>query len=274
MRAELAFGNGRRDRSQGKILGVTDRRDRFRKKLTRLRYKALERLCNASSAVKCPNGRVIFVSIEDFRGRKLLDKSGDSNPPTLEAWRRLVSSHDWDIILDVGANYGEMVANVDLPAESQVIAIEPNPLVAGLLLKTIEHNQLPVTLVCVGVSNRTSLSPIDISGASSGRATLRHEELGATGQSPIVAIYTVDDLLKALSIDANGKSVLVKIDVEGHEPQVIEGAMRSFVSAGRVIIVAESLHGEAVPDGFAITQEIPSETRPDLTQDIVLEKVQ
>jgi hypothetical protein len=44
-------------------------------------------------------------------------------------WRSLLAERPWTHVIDVGANYGEMLVGVELPRAATVIALEPNPFV-------------------------------------------------------------------------------------------------------------------------------------------------
>ncbi|MFV0535336.1 MAG: hypothetical protein ACK5MR_17040, partial [Cumulibacter sp.] len=72
-------------------------------------------------------GRRIYVAEGDARGDALIAAGGDFNPGSLHLWRQALELREWDVIVDVGANYGEMLLGVDLPVASRVIAYEPNP---------------------------------------------------------------------------------------------------------------------------------------------------
>ena len=48
----------------------------------------------------------------------------------------LLAERPWTHVIDVGANYGEMLVGVELPQAATVIALEPNPFVIPYLTRT------------------------------------------------------------------------------------------------------------------------------------------
>ena len=70
-------------------------------------------------------------------------------------------------------------------------------------------------MVCVGNDERDT------------NTTLRKENAAASANSEIVEATIGDEALKRLEI--TGPVALIKIDVEGHEPEVIEGLQNTIV---------------------------------------------
>ena len=100
----------------------------------------------ATARVTTSDGRVIFVDPGDPRGLKLMATSGNANPPSLAAWKALVGEREWDLVIDVGANYGEMLLNLE-PAPSRImIAVEANWRIATYLSSSVRANRFPVTV--------------------------------------------------------------------------------------------------------------------------------
>ena len=83
------------------------------------------------------DGKPIYVDLRDERGRRLIEAQGNFNPPTLAIWHGLLGEDDWTHVIDVGANYGEMLANGKLPKRAQIMAVEPNTRVLPFLKKTL-----------------------------------------------------------------------------------------------------------------------------------------
>lgn len=81
-----------------------------------------------------------------------------------------------------------------------------------------------------GLSDQAGSIAFDTSEETSSRGTRR---ISSTGNS-MIEIRRLDDVLHD-----NGRTVAVKIDVEGHECQVVDGA-REFLSANRCLLQVES----------------------------------
>lgn len=78
------------------------------------------------------SGSHIYVNPADPRGKKLLETNGNFNPPAPNIRQELLRRSDWTCVLDVGANYGKMIANGGLTRRAKIVAIEPRrmPLLA------------------------------------------------------------------------------------------------------------------------------------------------
>lgn len=88
-----------------------------------------------------------------------------------------------------------------------------------------------------GLSDRAGNIAFDTSEATSSRGTRR---IASTGNSTI-EIRRLDDVLHDI-----GRTVAVKIDVEGHECQVVDGA-RTFLAANRCFLQVEFSAENRVP---------------------------
>ncbi len=125
-----------------------------------------------------------------------------------------------DLVLDVGANIGNHAVFFAGVTGCKVVAFEPNPDASALLKTNISNNELDdrIDVVEVGI------------GAKKGKAYLAKVEgnLGATslelGRRGHVEIRTLD------SIDLPGPPRLLKIDVEGMELDVLQGARKTLTA--------------------------------------------
>ena len=79
----------------------------------------------------------IFVDTRDNRGRAILDCAGMTQPFTTALWRRLIKIIDPEIVLDIGANYGEIALSSTYGLGTQIHLFEPNPYVRAYLNKSI-----------------------------------------------------------------------------------------------------------------------------------------
>jgi FkbM family methyltransferase len=130
-----------------------------------------------------------------------------------------------DLVFDVGANIGEFTgAFRDLGA--RVVAIEPQPRLSAHLRARFRADPL-VTVVSTAVSDHAGEATLYCTTADA-LATLEEARAtgGATGAGAelewngriTVPLQTMDAL-----VADHGVPVLVKIDVEGHEPGVVLG---------------------------------------------------
>ncbi|MFD9632200.1 FkbM family methyltransferase [Streptomyces violascens] len=147
--------------------------------------------------------------------------------------------------LDIGAFSGiyTLLACQANPA-LRAIAVEPNPRSVVMLRRNVELNDLDerVTVVDRALSDAPGRGRLAIP-CDSTAARLQ------TLASPLprdravshltVDVTTADELARSLPID------LVKIDVEGMEPEVLQG-MRDLISRNRPAVIAECLDASAL----------------------------
>ena len=191
-----------------------------------------------------PGGNRFHVAPEDERGRQLLLRGGDLNPSTLSIWRRLVAERSWTHVLDVGANYGEMLLNVELPPGARVLAFEPNPHVLCHLVGNLLEARIRVEVIAEAVSDGKGFAQLLVDRRWSG--TTRLGESDASGQAGgleprSVPTTTLADELGA-AVKTSRVQALVKVDVEGHEVPVLRGIVEILDDLEDFAALVEILH--------------------------------
>jgi FkbM family methyltransferase len=129
------------------------------------------------------------------------------------------------VVFDIGANVGEyskaVLANC---SNARVFAFEPNPPAFKLLERT-KNERLAVYNFGLGSSSQQSELFEYESSSGSGHATLYknviEKESGKPSKSEPVLIRKLDDVIEELAVE---RIHLLKIDTEGHELYVIQGA--------------------------------------------------
>lgn len=188
-------------------------------------------------ALALPSGKKIFVNLRDRRARQLVDSAGSFNTETMTIWERLVAEDSWTHIVDVGTNYGEMLATVPLPAEAKVLAIEPNPAILPCLKLTLGGLE-QVTLHEVAISNRSGTVDFFVDSDWSGTSRIaKNDQANAR-----VPVTTLDSLLNLSRTKLKRARILIKIDVEGFEIRALRGAMRTLGFADRAVALIELTH--------------------------------
>lgn len=130
------------------------------------------------------------------------------------------------VFLDVGANIGAY--SVALSSRfAEVIAFEPNPIVANILRANLAQNRcLNVKVVEKALGAEPSRATLfSIEKWNIGMASLTSSE----GAEEIATVDVVrgDDLLADL-VQQGVRVELLKIDVEGHEPYALQGLMNTL----------------------------------------------
>lgn len=131
------------------------------------------------------------------------------------------------LLVDVGAHIGDFAQNFrDVFPNTTVIAFEPAKDSFEALRQKYSHDTT-VTLYPYAISNSERRAPIYLQGTLSQGNSLEFHPAGAYGsydnkhdQHDDVQCYTLD----SFAIENDNKKLCLKIDVEGHDIEVFEGA--------------------------------------------------
>jgi len=133
--------------------------------------------------------------------------------------------------VDVGANVGyfTLMAASLVGVRGAVVAFEPSPYAFDRLARTIEGNQLPqVRAIQAALSDTSGTLQIYVPKLPGNHTPTM---VANDGGDPIdVATHRLDECLVDLGID---RVDLMKIDVEGFEPNVLRGA-KSYLEHGKI----------------------------------------
>jgi FkbM family methyltransferase len=131
-----------------------------------------------------------------------------------------------DLVFDIGAAEGFHAA-VLADLGTRVVCVEPQPYCLDVLRRRF-RNQPAVTVVAKGVGARSGEATLHVSRGDPEISTLEIDKwrsgrfAGYRWEDRVPVPMTTIDAL----IDEFGEPVLVKIDVEGHEPRVLQGLSR------------------------------------------------
>ena len=155
-----------------------------------------------------------------------------ANPPDwneMSAWRLILTPGD--LFVDVGSNVGTYALWAG-DAGATVIAIEPNPAAAARLRENAALNDFPIIVVQCALAAAPGRMTL-----SRGRDCMNHLLFGAApGVGDEIDVDTLDNVLRGRY--AAG----VKIDVEGAERLVLEGAEQAL-SQGRIGVLQLEWNG-------------------------------
>jgi FkbM family methyltransferase len=161
-------------------------------------------------------GAKFQVDPSDMIGREVILKRYEwlQIPPMLRACRELKPA----AFIDVGANFGLYTCIIGRERlADRLIAFEPNRVVFARLQKHIELNGI------AGVESHATAV-----GATHHKAALLLGAAGFDALSSVVAAHPQGQEIDVVTLDETlslvGKPLVLKIDVEGYELEVLEGA--------------------------------------------------
>jgi FkbM family methyltransferase len=219
--------------------------------LRRARRRALQARLDAewqAGFVLHESGDLVFVPVPlDARGRHCL-----LNPPAAHEAALAVLAPG-AVAVDIGASLGEWampLARAVGPA-GQLVAFEPQPLAARSLAASFRINNLTqASVVEAAVSDAAGRRELAVRTVTSSAVDTGRARIGAAGAGETVSAVrsvTLDGFAREAGF---GRLDLVKIDVEGHERAVLDGA-RETIARFQPAIVMETGH-EGAGDRAAI----------------------
>ena len=152
------------------------------------------------------------------------------------------AGHD-DLFVDVGANAGSYTLLACAARGARGVAIEPVPETFGRLVANLELNGLGDRVRAENVGVGAEAGELEF---TAGRDCMNHVvAAGETYPGPKVAvpIRTMDDLLGGES------ATLLKIDVEGYEALVLQGAQAALANPSLRAVIME-INGSEARYGF------------------------
>jgi len=156
---------------------------------------------------------------------------------------RMLVGHG-DVVFDIGANFGlyTKILAESVGGSGRVYSFEPVPETYHVLEHNVQAARLSqVTTLCCAASNTTGTASISIPTYSDGGSNMYEASLEHVNNGVAIEIETVrlDDRFSDLQ-----KLDFVKLDVEGHEPAVLDG-MQSIIQRHHPTFLIE------INDGFA-----------------------
>ncbi|MEN9316469.1 MAG: hypothetical protein RIS35_2862 [Pseudomonadota bacterium] len=196
------------------------------------------------SFVRCRNGRTIFANPADPRGLALVQRGGNLNPGGLHLWRYLLALEEWTDVIDVGANYGEMLVNVDLPETARIVACECNPEILPYLEATLGRLPVDVSLEKRAIAKHSGTVEFLVDGNWSGTSRLSQEgKTASPGMRPTrLEATTLREVLARSDQPIAERKLLLKLDVEGLELDVLLGLGEDLARLAAIGIMLEIVH--------------------------------
>ncbi|MES2417956.1 MAG: FkbM family methyltransferase [Bacteroidota bacterium] len=141
-----------------------------------------------------------------------------------------------DVFFDIGANVGSYTLLASSVCKAKSFAFEPSPATFNILTQNIALNKLDnlVQLANKGVGKEKGILQFSANEDTTNHVIANDEASNYTIQVPIVPL---NDYYPA------AKPALIKIDVEGFETEVINGAMNVLQDSNLKAIIIELIGG-------------------------------
>ncbi|NUN63526.1 FkbM family methyltransferase [Pseudanabaena biceps] len=141
-----------------------------------------------------------------------------------------------DLFVDVGANIGSYTVLASKVSGANSLSLEPVPTTFKHLTRNININELSqlVEARCCAVGKASG----SIQFSTDCDTTNQVVDSTYTGVSIEVPVMSLDEILKT------SKPTLIKIDVEGYEPEVIQGAINTLSCSSILAILLETVNPE------------------------------
>jgi FkbM family methyltransferase len=175
---------------------------------------------------KSPGGDVL-ADLADLMGEAVF-YFGDQDPALTWVCRRLVSRGN--TVLDIGANIGVMTLLLSQLVEDTgiIYSFEPNPPIYSGLAAAIKRNNVKnVRLQSIALGSEPGALELFVPAGNAGAGSLIRKPQVPGGHRVVVKMETLDRFLAQQNISSIH---FIKIDVEGFEEQVLQGARHTFES--------------------------------------------
>lgn len=192
----------------------------------------------AEVLARLQNGMRIHVVANDIVGQAICD-AGFFEPESIPLYQRVLT--EGKVFLDVGAHVGQftLLASRLVGPRGRVVSFEPDPMTHRLLCKSIARNKLTnVVAVRAALADVNAVQSFHLSQARNiGANSLRPPAQGLDARARVpVECWRMDDFLRRNGIP---RPDLVKIDVEGAELLVLDGARETLAGPDPPMLIVE-----------------------------------
>jgi FkbM family methyltransferase len=128
-----------------------------------------------------------------------------------------------------------------------VLCVEPEPANVGWIERSVARNHYrSVEVLQLALADRSGTATLHLGEKSGWHSLVKHDQVLSTGELT-VPTATLDDVLTERGLE---RVDAIKIDVEGAENQVLDGAVRTFEGTHRMTVLLD-LHPRRGVDPIA-----------------------
>ena len=170
---------------------------------------------------------------------------------------RFLEQASIDLLLDVGANEGQYGQRMRaLGYHGEIVSYEPGSVAFSRLRAAIRNDdRWSAHRLAVGATSGSITLNVSANSVSSSILAVGREHLAAAPESATVSAETVQmEPLDALLPPGGARSAWLKIDVQGAEQQVLDGA--KDVLGSRIAVLQLELSLRELYDGQVLYQEL------------------
>jgi FkbM family methyltransferase len=184
-----------------------------------------------------------------FHGPRLKAQfAGRENSGELQAMQTLLGQ-DIEVFVDVGANLGvfSLLACQVVTGPRTIVSLEPCARNFELLVRNAGLQKTNREIICLHLAAAARSGFEELRGGIEGASLLEGwGDVGAT-YCEMVQTLPLDRLLEL--VGCADKKLLVKVDAEGGEPAILDGAAKTVAGGGASFVVELSLYeNQASPD--------------------------
>src|SRR5580658_7536087 len=178
-------------------------------------------------------GRGVHFSVPLFRPDTCWDQRDieDYEAGLIRSFCRLLEPLSDVVLFDCGADIGTFSALVCSRTSrvTRVIAFEPNPDVASFVRRNFAQLPIPSKVITKAVGSFHGTGRLEVPAYDNSD----HARFLVPGEGPL-QVVTID------SFGLRGGDVAIKIDVEGGELEVLEGAAKTIALARKCVVTVEA----------------------------------
>jgi len=203
-------------------------------------FRIIRNFLNCYIEVKIYNFKILASNKKNKISNALLKKCHFDNQREIELISK-ISKKNKVFLIDCGCNYGfYSLYTASLSDRNSVIAIEASPTTAKDFEKNLNLNKFNnIVLKNCAVSDNDDIAINFNESKNDWESSLTHSEFVESKVSKI-RTQKIDTIIKDEKL--NDYSLLIKLDIEGHELQALEGAKNTIEKYKPIIIIELSTY--------------------------------